>query len=86
MNTGFPGIPLPLPDGRGLVSIEQYNNVESGDNIAENKTKKVYITACLNNTLKAGITYIFSFKFGFSLFNPNFNHVTGLWGSPSPLQ
>ena len=84
-NTGYPGIPNPMPEGKGLISIEQYNYFESEDNRAENKTKKVYVTSCLTNKLKAGITYCFDFKFGFSLFNPNFNHVTGVWSSPSPF-
>ena len=84
-NRGYPGIPQPLPDGKGLVSIEQYNQYEAGAGIPENKTKKVYITSCLANNLKAGTTYYFDFQFGFSLFNPNFNNVTGVWASPSPF-
>lgn len=84
-NTGYPGIPNPLPDGKGLVSIEQYNHYIIGENIPESKTKKIYVTSCLLSKLKAGITYYFDFKIGFSLFNPNFNHVTGYWSSPSPI-
>ncbi|HRH51470.1 MAG TPA: gliding motility-associated C-terminal domain-containing protein [Panacibacter sp.] len=84
-NTGYPGIPNPKPDGKGLISIEQYNYYESEDNKAENRTKKVYVTQCLTNKLKAGITYCLDFRFAFSLFNPNFNDVTGVWSSPSPF-
>ena len=84
LKTGFPGVPLPLLDSDGLISIEQYNIGYNGK-LPENKTNKKYITACLTAPLQAGKHYGFSFYLGFGRFNSNFNDITGFWASPSPF-
>ena len=58
----YPHVPLPLPDGVGLISIDE-NDV--AQNVADNKILKSYVTTCLSQPLKAGETYVFSFYFGF---------------------
>ena len=84
LKTGFPGVPQPMVDTNGLISIEQYNIGYNG-RLPEKQTNKKYITACLNTPLQAGVTYGFSFYLGFGLFNSNFNDITGFWASPSPF-
>ena len=58
----YPQVPLPLPDGVGLISIDE-NDI--AQNVAENKVFKSYLTTCLSQPLKAGETYVLSFYFGF---------------------
>ena len=82
--TGFPGVPLPLPHGGGLISIEQYNIGQNG-NLPEKQTNKKYITTCLTSPLQMGKTYGFAFDLGFGRFNSNFNDITGFWASASPF-
>jgi len=58
----YPQVPVPLPDGAGLISIDE-NDV--AQNVDENNVFKSYVTTCLSQPLKAGETYVFSFYFGF---------------------
>jgi gliding motility-associated-like protein len=82
--TGFPGVPLPLPSGNGLISVEQ-NNLGQNGNLPEKQTNKKYITTCLTSPLQAGKTYGFAFDLGFGRFNSNFNDITGFWAAASPF-